>query len=458
MAKSKSDIKLNKKHGGKEFVNSFHIVGLVKPVRKKDEDSESWYDVEIFDTNKTQTGKDRRVLQFIVETAFKNELKVELAGMEKEVVYLYSSTEKKSAPIAWNDRFDKSKYPNETYHLIDSEWDKTEKLSKVIKPDMWVDVKGHYEFSTFTTEEGKVFKSVKRIIDQVTPLKNGEVIITGLTKGDTFRAYDKEVDGTYLGMGKANDEGIASVKVGWLNPEGGELYITKVVNEENTTFTKLTYTNGESSPNERITIKNGTDSSVRVPKEEGVGFQYIPYVRNFKSEEFKEINSFEMQLGIKSTYQDETTLNTKINGVFLGYGKTKSVPYDVELDVYYKEAEEGKTPFATAFGRLNKYDFLVVEGIDNNRAETALIEVVESDDNPFADVSEKAVEYETVTTGTKKGLEVLRYVQGTYLKETLTEDEFTLETPSYSNNDPFANTVNAAKVTPVEISEDMLPF
>lgn len=35
MAKKKDEIKINKKHGGKEFTNSFRFVGLVKPVRKK---------------------------------------------------------------------------------------------------------------------------------------------------------------------------------------------------------------------------------------------------------------------------------------------------------------------------------------------------------------------------------------------------------------------------------------
>ncbi|NDJ99826.1 hypothetical protein ABP2_0135 [Bacillus subtilis subsp. subtilis] len=33
--KKKDDIKINKKHGGKEFTNNFRFVGLVKPVRKK---------------------------------------------------------------------------------------------------------------------------------------------------------------------------------------------------------------------------------------------------------------------------------------------------------------------------------------------------------------------------------------------------------------------------------------
>ena len=73
------------------------------------------------------------MLQFIVETAFKNELKVELAGMEMGYAYAYSSSDKKTAKLDWNDRLDKSKYPNETYHLIETDWDKTERLGKIVE-------------------------------------------------------------------------------------------------------------------------------------------------------------------------------------------------------------------------------------------------------------------------------------------------------------------------------------
>lgn len=446
--KTKSEIKLNKKHEGKEFSSNFHYVGVVKPVRKKNDDSDSWFDVEIFDTNVTKTQKDRRVLQFNIETAFKNELKVELAGMEKDTVYLYSSTERKSAPISWADRFDKSKYPNDTYHLIETEWDKTERLAKLVKPGVWVEVKGKYEFSTFENNEGKEITSVRRMIEYVAPLKNGEVVITGLKEGEVFRAYDSEVDGNYLGMGKADKEGTVTVRVGWLNPEGGTLYICKVENDTEGKRTKVDYTDGTSST-DRITVNNNVDSSVRVEKVGGTGYEYVTYVRNFRDENFREINKFEMQLGIKSTYQDEKTLDTKVNGVFLDYGKDKSVPRDVELMVYYKEAAEGNTPFATAFGRLNRGDFLVVEGIDNNRAEFALVEVQEvEEDNPFADVAEKVSDFEQVSTGTKKGLEILQYYKGTYKKKLLTEDEMVLTS---SSNDPFAD-------TSIGISEDDLPF
>lgn len=448
--KNKGEIKLNKNHGGKEFSNSFHFVGKVKPVQKKDQDTDSWYDVEIFDTNKTQTNKDRRVLQFIVETAFKNELKVELAGMEMENVWVYSSTHKKSAKLDWADRNDKTKYPDETYHLIQTDWDKTERLGKIVEKDMWVEVKGKYEFSSFTNEEGQVINNIKRIIEHVVPLKNGEVTIKGLTEGDTFKAYDSAEDGNYLGMGKVNKEGVATIRVGWLNPEGGKLYITKVTDDVEGKRAEQTYTSTVVE-GERISIKNNVDSQIGLPKADGSrGYNYVPYVRDFKDENFKEINSFEIQLGIKSTYQDETTLDTKINGVYLDYGKDKSVPRDVELVVYYKEAEEGKTPFATAFGRLNHLDFLVVEGIDNNRAEFTMVEVAEKeDDNPFEDVDEKVTSYEQASSGTKKGLEVLRYIQGTFARELLTEEEITLNVTS--GEDPFSK-------SPIEVDDEQLPF
>lgn len=443
--KNRKDIKLNKKHEGKEFRNEFRLIGLIKPVRKKEEDGDNWFDVPFYQDTLTRTKKPRRVLQFNVETAFKNELKVELAGMEKDFAYLYSSKEGKSYRIAWDDRFDKSKYPNETYHYIQQEWDKAEELSKIVEDGMWADVRGHYEFSTFENEEGKEINIVKRTIDQFYPLKNGVVDIKGVKDGDEFRVYSAKTDGHQLGYAKAK-EGVASIKVGWLNPEGGKLYICKVEGDKEGERTEQEYTDGESG-NERITVINNVANDIQIIGDDGKK-HYIPYVRDFKAEDFQEINRFEMQIGIRSTYQDENTKDTKVNAVYLDYGKERSTPRDVELTVYYKEPEEDKVSFADAFGRLNHLDFLVVEGIDNNRAEFSLVEVQDTmDDNPFEDVGEKVSSFERVSTGTKKGLEILRYIGGTYQKEILTEEEISKEQPK--NDDPFAK---------VDISDDDLPF
>jgi hypothetical protein len=447
--KSKGEITINKKHGGKEFNNSFHFVGKVKPVQKKDEATDSWYEVEIFDTNLTKSKKERRVTQFIVETANRNDLKVESAGMEQDIAFIYSSTHKRTERIPFAQRHDKSVYPDETYHLIDTDWDKAEKFGKMVEKDMWVDVKGHYEFSTFESD-GEEITVVKRIIDQLMPLKNGTITIKGLIEGDTFRAYDSEKEGKYLGMGKANKEGIATLRVGWLNPEGGTLYLVKLEGDTEGQRVKIDYTDETVEVNDRITVANNTTSSIRLPKVGSTGYEYVDYIRDFKSEEFNEINSFEMQLGIKSTYQDENTLNTKVNGVFLSYGKESSQINDVTLNVIHKEASEGKQSLATAFSRLESNSFLVVEGIDHNRMETMLIEVQAGEDDPFADVDEKKVEYQTVSAGTNKGLEITQYIQGSYIKDFLTDDE--MYKPK-DDSDPFAS-----NNTPQEFSVDDLPF
>lgn len=192
-------------------------------------------------------------------------------------------------------------------------------------------------------------------------------------------------------------------------------------------------------------------SPVRV-NGQGRSYEYVDYTMDFKDDEFKEINSFEMQIGIRSAYQEDEKSDTAVNAVYLDYGKERSTPKELDLTVYYQEVEEGKTPLATAFGRLNRLDFMTVQGIDNNRVTKALVEVEEAveDDNPFENVGEKTVSYEEVSTGTKKGLEITSYVTGTYKKELLTEEEISIATPTKIGDDsPFDSTV---------IQEDDLPF
>lgn len=445
-------IKLNKNHGGKEFKNSFRFIGLVRPVRKKNQATDSWDALPFYEEKLTQTNKPRRVLQFNVETAYRNELKVEVAGMEKDLAYAWSSKHRKSTSVAWADRKNKEVLPDETYHVMTTEWDLTEEVGAWLQEDMWVDVKGSYEFGSFANEDGETVNTVKRIIESVYPLKNGEVEIKGLKEGDEFKAFDSATDGRQLGYGKANKDGVVNIKVGWLNPNGGTLYVTKLDNGKETARTKLDYTDG-TVETDRVVVKNNTDSTIAVPStEKGKKREYITYVRDFKSPNFVEINTFEMQLGIRSTYQEESK-DTVVNGVYLSYGKERSAVNDVQLKVYYKEPEEGKQAFADAFANLNRLDFLKVKGIDNNRAEFAMVEVADtSEDNPFENVGEKETNYEQVSTGTKKGLEILSYLQGTFQRELLKEEEITpIEDNSVSvkTDDPFATTV---------INADDLPF
>lgn len=360
-------IKTNKTHGGKEFKSNFRFIGKVNQVSKKDPETDSWEKQPIYKQSTTRTGKPRRLLQFEVETALSNRLRVELAGMEQQFAYPYSSKHKKSHKVDWNDRNDKTKFPDDTYHAIEVDWDKAERLGKWIKEGDWVEVRGQYKFDTFTPDdssEEKVF--VKRIISSVRPIQNGVIV---------------------------NDD--------------------------------------------------GTTQTVKHAGEE------FDYITDFNDPNFREVNYFTMQIGIRSTYQEESG-DTKVNATFLDYGKERSEPKDVELIVYQKEVPEGKKSMADAFASLNTYDFIEVTGQDNNRATFTYVDVVEelASDDPFSDVDEsaKVTRKERVTSGDKKGLEIIGYVQGSLMRELLTEEEFrktaavTTTNPFESNDDPFNNT------------------
>ena len=249
-------IKVNKKHEGKEFKSSFRFIGQVGQVSKKDKETGSWEKRPIYFQKPTTTGKQRRVLQFEVETAMSNRLRLELAGMEQQYAYPYSSKHKKSEKVAWADRNDKSKFPDDTYHAIEVDWDKAERLGKTIKEGDWVEVRGQYQFDTFSPEDGEEKVFMKRVISSVRPIQNGVIV---------------------------NDDGTTQ------------------------------------------TVKHGGEE--------------FDYVTDFNDRAFREVNYFSMQIGIRSTYQEENG-DTKVNAVFLDYGKERSEPKDVELIVYQKEAQK----------------------------------------------------------------------------------------------------------------------
>lgn len=168
-------IKVSKKHGGKEFKSSFRLIGKVSQVSKKDE-SDSWIKQPIYKQHTTQTGKQRRFIQFEIETALSNRLRVELSGMEQKLAYPYSSKHKKSVSVDWVDRNDKEKFPDNTYHPIEVDWDKAERLGQLINDEQWYEVRGQYQFDVFTPDNGEEKVFVKRIIQSVRPIVNGQIL------------------------------------------------------------------------------------------------------------------------------------------------------------------------------------------------------------------------------------------------------------------------------------------
>ncbi|MER3123550.1 hypothetical protein ABQG71_20535 [Bacillus altitudinis] len=111
---------------------------------------------------------------------------------------LYSSEHKNSFKPEWEHIFDEMKFPDESYKVISTDWDLCDELATFIKPGMWVDVRGVYEFSSFKNNEGETINVVKRIIKQVYPLKNGLVEINNLISGEEYRIYDSEEKGRFL--------------------------------------------------------------------------------------------------------------------------------------------------------------------------------------------------------------------------------------------------------------------
>lgn len=167
-------IKINKKHGGKEFKTSFHFVGKVKPFRKFENGAPT--PQPLFIEDETRTGKPQRRIQFVLETAKDNELKLENRAYIMDRAYAYNREENSTVSVKWEDRFDKEKLPNESYHLIDTDWDKLEKMAEVLQEGAFVEVRGEYEFDIFTNREGQEIKLTKRMVNSVFPVEEGQEI------------------------------------------------------------------------------------------------------------------------------------------------------------------------------------------------------------------------------------------------------------------------------------------
>ncbi|MBU7316035.1 hypothetical protein [Paenibacillus oleatilyticus] len=364
-------IKTNKNHGGKEFTSSFHFVGKIKPVKNQEKGTDNWVEVPFYRLE--EEGK-KKVLEFVIETALSNDLKLKLTGKEKDFVYPYSRKESKAAKISWEDRFDKEKYPNDTYHLIDVEWDKIDKLKELVQADTWVEVKGKYSPFEFTDEQNRNIKGFTRTINYINPIVDGKVKI------------------------------------------GEELKPIKVNEKE------------------------------------------ITYVCDFESPDFVEVNTFNMQIGIKSTYQNENDKSTKVNAAYLVNGVKRSDSRDLELVVYYKETDDGNIPLADAFATLNRTDFIEVTGTDNNRATFGWVDIESSMDenDPFKKVSSQSTKpkKERVVNGEKKGLEITGFVEPSLMRNFLTEEEMKKTVEIEREQNPFKQDDEL----PVDISDDELPF
>ena len=362
-------MKRNKVHDGKEFQSSFRYVGQVlKHISGIKEESKI---VDFFTEKVTEVkGVPMRQAVFQVATAKYNKLKVELNGFEQELVYPYSSKHKKSAKVKWVDRFNKDKYPDKTYHLIDTPWDTCQNLGDILEEDIWVEVRGEYVFDKYVDESQQEHPVTKRIIKSVNIIN---------PKENTFEEWYKK-----------------EYKKDWNKTE-------EITTELQNAF------DGWDNEHKKVSYINSDGKEIE-----------FEYICDFDDPNFKEINTGFVELGVRSTYQDEDTGETKVNAVYMSYGKEASLPKEFELDVC-------KPSLANAFAKLNRGDFVKVQVVDNNRPIFSKVESVDKDmeDNPFADLDEedKVVNTGWAISGNKKGLEIIKQVTGEYVKGMLSEDE-----------------------------------
>lgn len=199
-------------------------------------------------------------------------------------------------------------------------------------------------------------------------------------------------------------------------------------NDEGKTFLTI-----RRKPTSISTVKDGQEIILHTKER-------INYVCDFDHENFQEVNGFNLELGIKSVYQDDATRDVKVNGVFLANGKNRSVPKDIELKVYYKQALPGKQSLADAFTKLNRLDFVKVHGVDNNRPEFGEVEVETGGFDPFVNVDEKEANIRRAITGSRRGLEISAVVSGTVVRSMLTDAEITEDEPTfYVDEDTFGD-------------------
>jgi len=366
-------LKNSKVHGGKEFQSNFRYVGQVtKYISGIKEEAKV---VDFFTEKITeQKGIPMRSVVFQVVTDKYNKLKVELNGFKQEFAYPYSSKTKKSSKVKWEDRFNKDKYPDNTYHLISPDWDVCQSLGDMLQEEIWVEVKGYYDFSKYQAEDSdQEYNITKRIIKSVNIIK---------PKENTFEEWYKQ-----------------GFKKDWDKKEAISSELQDKFDAWDKQHKKVSYINQDNKE---------------------IEFEYIC---DFSDPNFKEINTGYIELGIRSTWQDETTKDTKVNAVYMGYGKEASIPKEFEMMVYYKDSV--KTPLADAFAKLNRGDFVKVQIRDNNRPIFSQVEDIDTDqaDNPFADVEEKVANVGWAISGNLKGLEIVNQVTGTYIKNMLSEDE-----------------------------------
>ena len=162
---AKNDYRLEETKG------KFKIVGRVTGIGNENAYREGF-------TKKDE--KPYKSLSFFVETSKENRVKVELFGMERDVVYAYSQKDKKSKAINWENRHDnhgsykviginaflEGEGKKERKVLV--EFDAIDYILEHLKDGDFVRVTGSPDYQEFETDNGEKRQSVRFNINSIT--------------------------------------------------------------------------------------------------------------------------------------------------------------------------------------------------------------------------------------------------------------------------------------------------
>lgn len=111
-------------------------------------------------------GKNYRSIRFSLKTSEENIIPVEMFGMERDKVYFYNKSERKTVPVDWNKR---DMTPRDGYRLIPPEYDLIEKINNDFKDGDIVVAVGDIKVSTYLDKQNNTKQNTKYVLKRVNP-------------------------------------------------------------------------------------------------------------------------------------------------------------------------------------------------------------------------------------------------------------------------------------------------
>lgn len=158
-----------------ETKGKFKLIGIVSGLNE-----------ESFREGVTASGKDYRSVSFNVQTSETNKVRVELFGMVKDRVFLYSQKDKETKEVTWEERnenhgsykllgtnmkLEKDK-AGKAVRKVMAEYDAIEYMEEMLKDGMSVAVTGRTSVNSYENDEGEKRTNIQLQLSSISLMKN----------------------------------------------------------------------------------------------------------------------------------------------------------------------------------------------------------------------------------------------------------------------------------------------